>query len=140
MQKAQAGARAFLGMELHADGTTRAYDSRESVILVRAPCTNDRVIDRPAHVAVRVIGVREGGTHKQLIVRGVDGIPPDLRDALRSESGDRSRKDLQTSRVRRAFVARVEQQLHAETDAKTRQPVTQGRLHGESTGRQALCG
>src|SRR5665213_49888 len=125
-------------MKLHADRVLRTHERREGRASVSAPRANACDIDWVADIAICIVGDRQGRDIEERVVRFLDGIPSDLGNAFAFELANASGKDAES--VAGAFVAGIEEELHAEADAETWESGVERGAHGVAPGREARRG
>src|SRR5688500_4281704 len=99
-------------MKLEADHACRAaHDRGKSIAFVRAPRGDAALVGRATHVTVGIVSALERMVSQQRLAGGVERIPSDLRDTPRAQALDAPAQHAESGAV--AFIARVEEQLHA---------------------------
>src|SRR5688500_8259690 len=107
-------------MKLHADRAPLANHRGESVILVDAPGTYDVGARRAAREAVRVVCDVERSAGERRVARVLDRRPANMRYPTSAKPGDTTFNHAQPFAA--SLFASIEEKLHPETDAHTRQP------------------
>src|SRR5688572_22911237 len=120
VNKPDSSVRALLGMKLHTDGAAMAYGCRKAIGLMSRPCNHTRLRFRTTDVPVREIRYRKRSLLEERILRFLDGVPADVRDAACRDPRNGTTKKTETTA--HPFLAVVEEKLHAEADTETRKP------------------
>src|ERR1035437_491437 len=102
-------------MELDADHRARTNGSGKPVAFVRGPGRDDGFVERAADETVRVVCGHESRAAEERIVRVVDGVPADLRSSRCTKPRHARAEHAEPRPI--AFAARIEHELHAETDS-----------------------
>jgi hypothetical protein len=127
-QEANASTRALLRMKLYAHNVSVwscTHGRGKPIPLVGAPTRYACVVARLADIAIRIvrdIEARTGYGDRTGLLSKFNRIPANLRNTRSGKTPYDARNHAQSSTCSIALLARVEKQLHAETNADDRQP------------------